>query len=307
MLEQSLIQNDDSITIIHQHEHGQITLDLKNHNCIDWLRNTKFDKKCVVITDPPYSEHVHSSAISQSFINGTRKREFGFVSITSDIISATCEFVGANANWCAIYSDIEGVGLWHENLKQNAQYIRSIPWIRWSMPCVTGNKPCQGSELIVFGHGRHNIAKKGETNCWKGPGNLTHFNNLSLRGSNKHKTEKPLDQVLELLEYMTEPGTLVVDPFAGRATVGQACRILGRNYVGFEIDEDEFIKGKERLSKPLSESDLKRLCRYNDNKKKRDIDLVRVKKINDNVKKRNAERAERKKIANSFIVVSKSS
>ena len=50
-----------------------------------------------------------------------------------------------------------------------------------------------------------------------------------------------------LLDY-TRPGDLVVDPFAGTATVGQACVEMGRRYVGAECDPETHAKGLRRLA-----------------------------------------------------------
>jgi site-specific DNA-methyltransferase (adenine-specific) len=53
-----------------------------------------------------------------------------------------------------------------------------------------------------------------------------------LRGEDKHKAEKPLDQALDLVEWFSDEGETVFDPFAGSGTIGLACRILGRSYLG---------------------------------------------------------------------------
>ena len=57
-----------------------------------------------------------------------------------------------------------------------------------------------------------------------------------LRGDGKHKTEKPLDQLLDLVSYFSDPGETVFDPCAGSGTTGLACKLLGRQFVGLEVD-----------------------------------------------------------------------
>jgi DNA modification methylase len=82
---------------------------------------------------------------------------------------------------------------------------------------------------------------------WHGPGNLTHLAHLCLRGEDKHKTEKPLDQALDLVSWFSDPGDWVFDPFAGRGTFGLACKILGRNYIGVEMNPAEAQLAQARI------------------------------------------------------------
>lgn len=50
-----------------------------------------------------------------------------------------------------------------------------------------------------------------------------------------HVHEKPVPLVCDLLAYVSGPGDLVLDPFAGSGTTGVACRLLGRRFIGVEV------------------------------------------------------------------------
>lgn len=52
-----------------------------------------------------------------------------------------------------------------------------------------------------------------------------------------HPTEKPLALMRELVEALTVPGALVLDPFAGSGSTLAACAEVGRRAVGIELDE----------------------------------------------------------------------
>lgn len=54
--------------------------------------------------------------------------------------------------------------------------------------------------------------------------------------SHGHPTEKPLEPMRTLIEALSEPGDLVLDPFAGSGTTGVACVQTGRKFIGIEID-----------------------------------------------------------------------
>jgi DNA modification methylase len=50
---------------------------------------------------------------------------------------------------------------------------------------------------------------------------------------------------LDYLVLLTsKPGDLVVDPFNGTGKTGEACKVLGRSYVGYKLNP-EFIMATE--------------------------------------------------------------
>ncbi|HTJ17763.1 MAG TPA: DNA methyltransferase [Steroidobacteraceae bacterium] len=219
-----------------------------------------------MITDPPFSAHVHTSATSQSKGGGTRKRDLGFDCLTDTDRQKLAIWSQSVKRWSIVYSDVESVNDMRIACEAaGAEYVRTMPWVRWSMPQLSGDRPPQGFEALLVTHrqyvgprgGRRPLAKR-----WNGPGNLTALLHSCLRGDDKNKAEKPLDQALDLVSWFTEPGETVFDPYAGRATIGLACRLLGRGYVGFEIRQREFQRAKARLEGPLSARDLERMRRY---------------------------------------------
>ena len=52
----------------------------------------------------------------------------------------------------------------------------------------------------------------------------------------KHPTQKPLSLVVRALLASTEANALVLDPFAGSSTTGIAANLIGRRFVGVEMD-----------------------------------------------------------------------
>lgn len=211
-----------------------------------------------MVADCPYSKHTHKSAVSGNFDTrsggkGVRKRDLGFAHITPKFRRYVATCAGQVQRWSIIYTDVESVGLWKKALGK--LYVRAIPWIRWSMPQLSGDRPPQGQEQIVLAH------PKGRKR-WSGPGNLTHLAHKCLRGEGKHKCEKPLDQMLDLVSWFSEPGELVYDPCAGSGTAGLACRILGRKYVGVELQRVWARRAQRRLKAPLSARDQVRYDRW---------------------------------------------
>ena len=66
-----------------------------------------------------------------------------------------------------------------------------------------------------------------------------------------HPTVKPLDLIRWLVRLVTPPGGLVLDPFAGSGTTGEACLLEGMRCVLIEREADYLPLIVQRLAKPL--------------------------------------------------------
>jgi len=62
----------------------------------------------------------------------------------------------------------------------------------------------------------------------------------------QHPTQKPAGLLVEFLERSTTEGDRVLDPFMGSGTTAVAAIQSGRDYVGFEIDEETYRQVIER-------------------------------------------------------------
>jgi site-specific DNA-methyltransferase (adenine-specific) len=58
----------------------------------------------------------------------------------------------------------------------------------------------------------------------------------SWSGHKLHPTEKPLPLMRYLVEKLTRPGELILDPFMGAGTTLVAARQLGRRAIGIELE-----------------------------------------------------------------------
>lgn len=237
---------------------GRYELVIIHGDCTKLVKASEFD---VMIADPPYSAHVHKNATSQSPGRGTRFRDLGFDCLSGDLREWVASYATEVKRWSVIYSDVEGLGTWIAEASRN--YIRTVPWVRWSMPQLSGDRPPQGFECLALFWG----TQKGRKS-WNGPGNLTALTHTCLRGEGKHKAEKPLDQALDLVSWFSNPGERVLDPCAGSGTVGLACKLLGREYTGYEIDAEWASKAIDRIaSDTLSERDEERYERWKESQK----------------------------------------
>ena len=280
----------------------------------------------ILITDPPYRAHVHKNTTSQDQHNGggIRHNDLGFGCMTPELMVWLCQLAARTRRWSIIYTDIESVALWKQELElAGATYIRTLPWVRWSIPQLSGDRPPQGFECLVVAHGsakgkKHwngagNLTHLAHQLDWNSPDellshlvesdNLTHLAHLAMRGAEKHKTQKPLDQLLDLVSWFSDRGVLdqgelVCDPCSGSGTTGLACKILGRRFIGCELDVEWAQKGNARirackvddLPGSLSPRDSERFLRWVTTSEKEKVDLVERKFNTDRVRKRMADK-----------------
>jgi site-specific DNA-methyltransferase (adenine-specific) len=235
-----------------------------------------------LITDPPYSAHVHENVTSVGVANetgagrGVHARDLGFASLSGALRTKLGNASQLVRRWSCIFTDHEGTHEWRA--ASLAEYIRMVPWVRWSQPQLSGDRPCTGSEAVLLFHKQERGAHGGHkpkpiAKHWNGPGSLVAFGvdvdedgsrapRRAMRGQFKHPTEKPLDLMLDLVSWFSDPGEAVIDPCAGAGTTLLACRLLGRDGVGVELDPKWAALAKARAHDPLSDRDRVRATEW---------------------------------------------
>lgn len=67
-----------------------------------------------------------------------------------------------------------------------------------------------------------------------------------------HPTEKPVELLRRIITTVTSPGDLVLDPFAGSGSTGEACLREGRAFRGCELDAAHVSNARARLRRVAS-------------------------------------------------------
>ena len=76
---------------------------------------------------------------------------------------------------------------------------------------------------------------------------------VDLIGPNKaekdwHKWQRPLPELLRIVEEFSNEGDLVIDPCCASSTTGIACQSLNRRYVGSDLDKAAVVLSQDRLA-----------------------------------------------------------
>lgn len=77
--------------------------------------------------------------------------------------------------------------------------------------------------------------------------NINQVKNVSKdKNGISHPCVMPLEVMKNIIGILPENYT-ILDPFMGSGTTGVACRLLGRNFIGIEMDKNYFELAKERI------------------------------------------------------------
>lgn len=208
-----------------------------------------------VITDPPYEDETHNAAAKGRV---KRLNQLGFDGVNARRLEYASNMVRASSGWLLCFSLSEGVRAWRDAQQfAGAKWDTTCLWLKPdAAPRFNGQGPARAFENIT-------VAWCGTGyRTWNGGGKrgvYTHNCNWKGRVSAKdggHPTEKPLPLMRELVKDFTQPGDIVIDPFMGTGTTGEACIALNRRFVGIDSDRGWIDWAHQRLTEAEGQADL---------------------------------------------------
>lgn len=197
-----------------------------------------------VITDPPYSDRVHSGQRTGS---STRKTTLSYEGIDE----AYChEFAASWAPrtrfWAVIFSD-HLAARWHESAWTAAGWYVFAPviWLRTApTPRLAGDGPTLACDYLTVARPKRRLetARIGSR-----PGYYAHTGNNGRE--NAHPGSKSVGPMSALVRDYSLPGDLVCDPHSGSGSTGVAALQEGRRFVGAEMDVATHARAVARLQR----------------------------------------------------------
>lgn len=105
-----------------------------------------------------------------------------------------------------------------------------------------------------YNHGRKIVglyevvawASKGRQRLGKYVNNFSFVSKGYIRSDSHHDWEKEPDGIIHWLDRLSEH--VVLDPFTGGGTVPAVCKMLGRNWIAFEVDPAIAERARERVA-----------------------------------------------------------
>lgn len=230
-----------------------MTWTLHRGSCLDSVTGlaSLADKSVdVTITDPPYEAEAHTKGRRTKRNGGVCVPEvLPFAAIDEDTrCGVALQMARVTRRWVLVFCQTEAAQPWAQALVAGGlDYVRTMIWVKPDgQPQFTGDRPGVGYESIVVAH--HPGRKR-----WNGGGRTGVF--VENKGAGRapgspapHPTTKPLPLMRELVELFSDPGELVLDPFAGSGSTGVACNQLGRNFIGWELNDEYHAIATRRLN-----------------------------------------------------------
>jgi hypothetical protein len=124
----------------------------------------------------------------------------------------------------------------------------SPSWLVWDK--VTGDNGYADCELAWTSH---DSAVRYFRWQWKG------FLQERMGGEKEfryHPTQKPVPLFVWCLQRFSQPGDLILDPFAGSGTTALACHALGRRFICIEREPEYVGVARQRLRDAQAQGDL---------------------------------------------------
>jgi site-specific DNA-methyltransferase (adenine-specific) len=213
-----------------------------------------------VICDPPYEAEAHTLQRRVKRGGGVMAMEpLTFSAMDAETRGAVAsEIARVTLRWAVVFCQVEAALSWRDAfVAAGMSYRRTGVWVKPDgMPQYSGDRPGMGYESLVLCHapGRSTWNGGGKHGVWTA-------NKIGPCDRNRtgHETQKPLALMEALVADFTDPGDLILDPFAGSGTTGVAAKRLGRRFLGWERDpkyhaiaERRIRDAREQMTIPLA-------------------------------------------------------
>jgi len=228
------------------------TIDLRNCDYKEIIKEINANKIKIdcILTDPPYGvSRTHQLGFSNmgragmdygSWDYGFNQREY--IKLCGPIIKEGGSFI--------IFNDWKNLSYIVEELGSQGFLIKDL--IRWEksnpMPRNVNSRYVMDYEVAVWavkGTGKWTFNKPKDTSYLK----PVFKTGVVLGGIKRiHPTQKHLDLFIEIIKIHTNKNELIFDPFSGSGTTALACKVLGRKFIGSEIDKKYFERATDRIN-----------------------------------------------------------
>lgn len=199
-----------------------------------------------VITDPPYDARTHKGAKTNKG-KGHGVKAVLFDSFTHERqIETFVELGRITRRWVVATLATSTAFKFDLEPPPGLRCLRVGAWVKPNpMPQISADRPGQGWEPVVFMH-REDVKP-----AWNGGGKSGVWIHPVVQNEG-HATVKPLPMVADWVRLFSDPGDLILDPFAGSGTTLRAAKDEGRKAIGVELDE----RYCEVIAKRLSQDTL---------------------------------------------------
>ena len=215
---------------------------LYNDDCLNVLKDIEDNSIDLVVTDPPYE------VITGGRNGGVKGKPSGILTENKQLMKSIPKADLWLSECFRVMKDGTHIYIMTNtlNLTNYLNIINSVGFklhnlLVWNKNNTTPNRwYMKNCEYVIF-------ARKGFAKSINNPSSQTVHNFDNIIGNKKHPTEKPVDLMKLYVENSSQVGDTVLDPFMGVGSTGVACKELGRNFIGVELDKQYFDIAESRI------------------------------------------------------------
>ena len=220
-------------------------------DALDLIREVKPASIDLILTDPPYNLSPYSTgnikAPWRKEINNDLAEWDKLAFNPADWEGEFRRILKPTGNIFA-FTSYNMLGKWHEAFDPVFDTFQFVVWHKTNpVPKIRRAGFLNSCELIVAlwnkGHTWNFTNQKDMHNFIEAPICM----GLERLKNPLHPTQKPVKVLKQLIEWGSNPGDLVFDPFMGVGSTGAAALALRRRFLGFEINPDYFQAAQNRL------------------------------------------------------------
>ena len=229
-------------------------------DCLERMKEIPDGSVDAIICDPPFNivekigKNIHIFRQGEKQAGSSISRESMLFDVGFDQISwlgVAIRKLKKGGNMI-VFNDWENMGDIAKEARSHKMKVKCL--CHWQKPNPT---PAEWRRRFVAGREYFIHLSKGGKNTFNTESlNFGSFNvpltPMSEKLSGKHPNQKPLTLMRQLVEIMTNPGDLVLDPFMGSGSTGVACANTGRKFIGIELDLNYFNIALDRIEKALA-------------------------------------------------------
>lgn len=228
----------------------------ENRDCIEGLKELPPESVDLLVTDPPYriisggdskdqfSFKQMSGAISHNSKLTKQGKIFRYNEIRfSEWLPECYRVLKPNTHAYIMVNSRNLKDLWEEAEKAGFIYQNLLVWDKGN--ALPNKFYMNAYELIL-------MLRKGKQR-WinhMGDRNLISIPNVR---NKLHPTEKPVELMRLLIENSTGGGQTVLDPFVGSGSTIIACQESGRDFIGYEVDEEFYRIAQDRIAETTAQ------------------------------------------------------
>jgi site-specific DNA-methyltransferase (adenine-specific) len=202
---------------------------------LDIIKKCSSGKVDCIITDPPYGMDFQSNYRGVKYNKIANDTSLAWL---ADFMGESFRVLKHNTHmYC--FCSFHKVDLFKQAMERHFKIKNILIWEKnnTSMGDLKGDYAPK-YEMILYGHKGRRALNGGRD------ANIMQFKRT---GNKLHPTEKPVDLIEYLVGKSTQKGELVFDPFMGSGTTGVACKNLGRDFVGIELDSTYYGTARQRI------------------------------------------------------------